>query len=157
MLDLNKKEISSISLKSLDSFSSDYSKSYNALETTEDIINAIIDVYNKNYRDHDLSLLQEKSNDKISDYIDYKALEGEEEEEENNDENEEEESDEESKNESNEIKKRNNEILDLCLSSSLQPAISTENLTLIKNILNLGERYQVNLTGVQMTFKIKKE
>ena len=151
MLDLNKKEISSISLKSLDSFSSDYSKSYNALETTEDIINAIIDVYNKNYRDHDLSLLQEKSNDKISDYIDYKALEGEEEEDENKDENEEEEeSDEESKNESNEIKKKNNEILDLCLSSSLQPAISTENLTLIKNILNLGERYQVNLTGVQL-------
>ena len=151
ILDLNNKEISSISLKSLDSISSDNSKIYNTLETTEDIINAIIDVYNKNYKDHDLSLLQEKSNDKLSNYINYKALEEEEEEEEdeNNDEIGEE-SDEESKNENNEIIKKNNEILDLCLSSSLQPSISSENLTLIKNILNLGERYQINLTGVQL-------
>ena len=151
ILDLNNKEISSISLKSLDTISSDNSKIYNTLETTEDIINAIIDVYNKNYKDHDLSLLQEKSNDKLSNYINYKALEEEEEEEEdeNNDEIGEE-SDEESKNENNEIIKKNNEILDLCLSSSLQPSISSENLTLIKNILNLGERYQINLTGVQL-------
>ena len=48
------------------------------------------------------------------------------------------------------LKKKNNEIFDLCLSFSLQPSISSENLTLIKNILNLGERYQVNLTGVQL-------
>ena len=150
ILDLNNKEISSISLKSLDSISSDNSKIYNTLETTEDIINAIIDVYNKNYKDHDLSLLQEKSNDKLSNYINYKALEEEEEEEDENNDEIGEESDEESKNENNEIIKKNNEILDLCLSSSLQPSISSENLTLIKNILNLGERYQINLTGVQL-------
>ena len=151
-LELNNKEISSISIKSYDSISSNNSKYYNSLETTEDIINAIIDVYNKNYKEHDLSLLQEKSNDKMSYFINFKKYE---EDEDNDDdfeiENEEEESDEEvSNNESNEIKKKNDEILDLCLSSSLQPAISTENLTLIKNILNLGERYQVNLNGVQL-------
>ena len=122
------------------------------METTEDIINAIIDVYNKNYKEHDLSLLQEKSNDKMSYFINFKKYE---EDEDNDDdfeiENEEEESDEEvSNNESNEIKKKNDEILDLCLSTSLQPSISSENLTLIKNILNLGERYQVNLNGVQL-------
>ena len=122
------------------------------METTEDIINAIIDVYNKNYKEHDLSLLQEKSNDKMSYFINFKKYE---EDEDNDDdfeiENEEEESEEEvSNNESNEIKKKNDEILDLCLSTSLQPSISSENLTLIKNILNLGERYQVNLNGVQL-------
>ena len=156
-LELNNKEISSISIKSYDSISSNNSKYYNSLETTEDIINAIIDVYNKNYKEHDLSLLQEKSNDKMSYFINFKKYE---EDEDNDDdfeiENEEEESDEEvSNNESNEIKKKNDEILDLCLSTSLQPSISSENLTLIKNILNLGERYQVNLNGVQMTFSIK--
>ena len=152
-LELNNKEISSISIKSYDSISSNNSKYYNSLETTEDIINAIIDVYNKNYKEHDLSLLQEKSNDKMSYFINFKKLD-EEEEEENEDfemENEEEESDEElSNNESNEIKKKNDEILDLCLSTSLQPSISSENLTLIKNIINLGEKYQVNLNGVQL-------
>ena len=151
-LELNNKEISSISIKSYDSISSNNSKYYNSLETTEDIINAIIDVYNKNYKEHDLSLLQEKSNDKMSYFINFKKYE---EDEDNDDdfeiENEEEESDEEvSNNESNEIKKKNDEILDLCLSTSLQPTISSENLTLIKNILNLGERYQVNLNGVQL-------
>ena len=152
-LELNNKEISSISIKSYDSISSNNSKYYNSLETTEDIINAIIDVYNKNYKEHDLSLLQEKSNDKMSYFINFKKYE-EGEEEENEDfelENEEEESDEElSNNESNEIKKKNDEILDLCLSTSLQPSISSENLTLIKNIINLGEKYQVNLNGVQL-------
>ena len=151
-LELNNKEISSISIKSYESISSNNSKYYNSLETTEDIINAIIDVYNKNYKEHDLSLLQEKSNDKMSYFINFKKYE---EDEDNDDdfeiENEEEESDEEvSNNESNEIKKKNDEILDLCLSTSLQPSISSENLTLIKNILNLGERYQVNLNGVQL-------
>ena len=151
-LELNNKEISSISIKSYDSISSNNSKYYNSLETTEDIINAIIDVYNKNYKEHDLSLLQEKSNDKMSYFINFKKYE---EDEDNDDdfeiENEEEESDEEvSNNESNEIKKKNDEILDLCLSTSLQPSISSENLILIKNILNLGERYQVNLNGVQL-------
>ena len=151
-LELNNKEISSISIKSYDSISSNNSKYYNSLETTEDIINAIIDVYNKNYKEHDLSLLQEKSNDKMSYFINFKKYE---EDEDNDDdfeiENEEEESDEEvSNNESNEIKKKNDEILDLCLSTSLQPSISSENLTLIKNIINLGEKYQVNLNGVQL-------
>ena len=37
---------------------------YDSLETTEDIINAIISVYNKNNRDHDLSFLQENSTEK---------------------------------------------------------------------------------------------
>ena len=152
LLELNNKEISSISIKSFDSYSMDNSNLYNSLETTEDIINAIIDVYNKNYREHDLSLLQEKSNDKnFSYHIDIQKYEEEEEEDDDNDENEEEESDEDGLNDDkNDIKKKNNEILDLCLSASLQPSISSENLTLIKNILNLGERYQVNLTGVQI-------
>ena len=152
LLELNNKEISSISIKSFDSYSMDNSNLYNSLETTEDIINAIIDVYNKNYREHDLSLLQEKSNDKnFSYHIDFQKYEEEEEEDDDNDENEEEESDEDGLNDDkNDIKKKNNEILDLCLSASLQPSISSENLTLIKNILNLGERYQVNLTGVQI-------
>ena len=152
LLELNNKEISSISIKSFDSYSMDNSNLYNSLETTEDIINAIVDVYNKNYREHDLSLLQEKSNDKnLSYHIDFQKYEEEEEEDDDNDENEEEESDEDGLNDDkNDIKKKNNEILDLCLSASLQPSISSENLTLIKNILNLGERYQVNLTGVQI-------
>ena len=58
ILELNNKEISSITIKSLDSSNSDNSKFFNSLETTEDIIDAIISVYNKNYREHDLSLLQ---------------------------------------------------------------------------------------------------
>ena len=144
-LELNNKEISAISRKSINSNSSESNKPFYSLETTEDIIDAIISVYNKNYKEHDLSLLQEKSNDKnLSYYIDYEEKEDEENEEE------EEESDEESNDGNAKLKRKNNEILDLCLSSSLQPSISAENLILIKNILNLGERYQVNLTGVQL-------
>ena len=146
-LELDGKEISAISIKSLDSNSSENSKFYSSLETTEDIIDAIIYVYNKNYKEHDLSLLQEKSNDKnLSYYVNFDKLEEEEEE----DENEEEESDKEESNEDNEINKKNKEIIDFCLSKDLQPTITSENLTLIKNILNLGERFQVNLTGVQL-------
>ena len=146
-LELNNKEISSISFKSLDSNSSESSKFY-TLETTEDIIDAIINVYNKNYKDHDLSFLQEKSNDKSMSYYlnfnEYEEKEGEEEE------DEEEENDEESDDQNTALKKKNNEILDLCLSSSLQPTISSENLELIKSIINLGDKYQINLTGVQL-------
>ena len=146
-LELNNKEISSISFKSLDSNSSESSKFY-TLETTEDIIDAIINVYNKNYKDHDLSFLQEKSNDKSMSYYlnfnEYEEKEGEEED------DEEEENDEESDDQNTALKKKNNEILDLCLSSSLQPTISSENLELIKSIINLGEKYQINLTGVQL-------
>lgn len=156
-LELNGKELSSISVKSIKSFesnSSDNTKFYNTLETTEDIINAIIEVYNKNYLEHDLSLLQEKSNDKnFSYYVNLEKYEGtgKEGEEEEGENEEEEESDEEDLNEENNgINKNNKEILDLCLSTSLQPSITSENLTLIKNILNLGEKYQVNLTGVQI-------
>ena len=83
-LELDGKEISAISIKSLDSNSSENSKFYSSLETTEDIIDAIIYVYNKNYKEHDLSLLQEKSNDKnLSYYVNFDKLEEEEEEEEN--------------------------------------------------------------------------
>ena len=147
ILELNNKEISSITIKSLDSSNSDNSKFFNSLETTEDIIDAIISVYNKNYREHDLSLLQEKSSEyNNSYYVNFDKLEEEEEEDEN--ENEEEESDEE---EDNAIKKKNKEIIDFYLSKDLQPSITPENLGLIKNILNLGERYQVNLTGVQLS------
>ena len=146
-LELNNKEISSISFKSLDSNSSESSKFY-TLETTEDIIDAIINVYNKNYKDHDLSFLQEKSNDKSMSYYlnfnEYEEKEGEEED------DEEEENDEESDDQNTALKKKNNEILDLCLSSSLQPTISSENLELIKSIINLGDKYQINLTGVQL-------
>ena len=146
ILELNNKEISSITIKSVDSSYSDNSKIFNSLETTEDIIDAIISVYNKNYREHDLSLLQENSTDKMSYYVDFNKLEEEEEEEdEEENENEEEESDEE-----NEMQKKNKEIIDFYLSKDLQPSITSENLILIKNILNLGERYQVNLTGVQL-------
>ena len=146
ILELNNKEISSITIKSLDSSNSDNSKFFNSLETTEDIIDAIISVYNKNYREHDLSLLQEKSSEyNNSYYVNFDKLEDEEEE---DDENEEEESDEE---EDNEMQKKNKEIIDFYLSKDLQPSITPENLVLIKNILNLGERYQVNLTGVQLS------
>ena len=147
-LDLNSKQISSISISSQSS-NSDNSKAFNSLETTEDIINAIINVYNKNYRDHDLSLLQESSNDKnVSYYLDQK--EGDEEGEET-EENEEEESDSGDINDENsKLKKKNDEVIDICLSSDLQPSISSENLNLIKNILNLGDKYQINLNGVQL-------
>ena len=145
ILELNNKEISSITIKSVDSSYSDNSKIFNSLETTEDIIDAIISVYNKNYREHDLSLLQENSTDKMSYYVDFNKLEEEEEEDEEENENEEEESDEE-----NEMQKKNKEIIDFYLSKDLQPSITSENLILIKNILNLGERYQVNLAGVQL-------
>ena len=147
ILELNNKEISSITIKSLDSNNSDNSKYFNSLETTEDIIDAIISVYNKNYKEHDLSFLQEKSSDfNNSYYVDFNKLDNEEEEEEN----EEEESDEDEL-EGNEMQKKNKEIIDLYLSKDLQPSITPENLLLIKNILNLGERYQVNLTGVQLS------
>ena len=135
-----------MSIQSISSLSSSTDKLYNSLETTEDIINAIINVYNKNYLDHDLSLLQENSSEKN---IPYYLNENEEIEE--SEENEEEESDEEDANNENEkIKKKNDELIDLCFSSSLQPSISSENLTLIKNILNFGDKYQVNLKGVQL-------
>ena len=81
----------------------------------------------------------------MSYYVDFNKLEEEEEEDEEENENEEEESDEE-----NEMQKKNKEIIDFYLSKDLQPSITSENLILIKNILNLGERYQVNLTGVQL-------
>ena len=150
ILELNNKEISSITIKSLDSNNSDNSKFFNSLETTEDIIDAIISVYNKNYKEHDLSFLQEKSSDfNNSYYVDFNKLDKEEEEDENEDENEEEESDEDEL-EGNEMQKKNKEIIDFYLSKDLQPSITPENLLLIKNILNLGERYQVNLTGVQL-------
>ena len=149
ILELNNKEISSITIKSLDSNNSDNSKFFNSLETTEDIIDAIISVYNKNYKEHDLSFLQEKSSDfNNSYYVDFNKLDKEEEEDEN--ENEEEESDEDEL-EGNEMQKKNKEIIDFYLSKDLQPSITPENLLLIKNILNLGERYQVNLTGVQLS------
>ena len=151
ILELNNKEISSITIKSLDSNNSDNSKFFNSLETTEDIIDAIISVYNKNYKEHDLSFLQEKSSDfNNSYYVDFNKLDKEEEEDENEDENEEEESDEDEL-EGNEMQKKNKEIIDFYLSKDLQPSITPENLLLIKNILNLGERYQVNLTGVQLS------
>ena len=136
ILELNNKEISSITIKSVDSSYSDNSKIFNSLETTEDIIDAIISVYNKNYREHDLSLLQENSTDKMSYYVDFNKLEEEEEEDEEENENEDEESDEE-----NEMQKKNKEIIDFYLSKDLQPSITSENLILIKNILNLFERY----------------
>ena len=102
------------------------------METTEDIINAIIAVFNKNYKDHDLSFLQESlSNNKNMSY--YYSNENEDDEEnEESDENEEEESDSGDKEDENEkIKKKNDELLDLCLSSSLSPSISAEDLNLI--------------------------
>ena len=146
-LDLNSKQISLKSISSQSSYT-DNSKLYNSLENTEDIINAIINVYNKNYKYHDLSLLQENSKDKnFSFYLN--SIEDDDELEEN----EEEQNDEEeiSKNNDNEkIKNKNEELLDLYLSSSFQPLISNEDLTLIKNILNFGDKYQVNLKGVQL-------
>ena len=150
-LDLNSKQVSSVSISSQ---SSNTDKLYNSLETTEDIINAIIAVFNKNYKDHDLSFLQESlSNNKNMSYYYSNENENEDDEEkEDSDENEEEESDSGEKDDENEkIKKKNDELLDLCLSSSLQPSVSAEDLTLIKNILNFGDKYQVNLSGVQLT------
>ena len=147
-LDLNSKQISSKSLSSQPSNTDSY-KLYSSLETTEDIINAIINVYNKNYKDHDLSLLQENSKDKNFSFF-LNSLE----EDEESDENEEEESDEEedvnANNDNEKIKKKNDELIDLCLSSSFQPSISNEDLILIKNILNFGDKYQVNLLDVQI-------
>ena len=125
-------------------------KIYNSLETTEDIINAIINVYNKNYKDHDLSFLQENSEDKNNSYY-IKLKEEKEESEEGEEDEDEEESEEDLTNDENEkMKKKNKELIDLCLSSSLQPSVSSEDLTLIKNILNFGDKYQVNLKGVQL-------
>ena len=155
-LELNDKQISSISFSSKTSENySDYSKSKNndinsyKLETTEDIIDAIIAVYNKNYKDHDISLLQEKSNELSKrnslSYINYDEEEFEEEDEEK------EEGESSEEDEINEkLKKKNNEVVDLCLSSTLQQNVNQENLTLIKNILNFGDKYQVNLGGVQI-------
>ena len=148
-LDLNGRQISSISISS-QSGDIDNNKLYNSLETTEDIINAIINVYNKNYRDHDLSFLQENSVDKnLSYYLSVNEENKESEESEESEENEEEESDEE--NDDNEkLKKKNDELIDLHFSSTLQPSVSAEDLILIKNILNLGDKYQINLIGVQL-------
>ena len=148
-LDLNNKQISSISISSQSSISENL-KIYNSLETTEDIINAIINVYNKNYKDHDLSFLQENSEDKNNSYY-IKLKEEKEESEEGEEDEDEEESEEDLTNDENEkMKKKNKELIDLCLSSSLQPSVSSEDLTLIKNILNFGDKYQVNLKGVQL-------
>ena len=144
-LDLNSKQISSISISS-QSNDPDNNKLYNSLETTEDIINAIISVYNKNYKDHDLSLLQENSIENFSFYINDEDIE----EKDNEDEEEEEESDEDNLDDNEKIKKKNEELIDLCFSSDFQPSVSSEDLTLIKNILNFGDKYQVNLLGAQI-------
>ena len=145
-LDLNSKQISSISLSSQSS-KDENSKLYNSLETTEDIINAIIAVYNKNYKDHDLSLLQENSMENFSFYLNDEDIEEKDSEEQ---EEEEEESDEDKLNDNEKIKKKNEELIDLCFSSDFQPSVSSEDLTLIKNILNFGDKYQVNLMGAQI-------
>ena len=143
-LDLNSKQISSISISSQSS-NTDNNKLYNSLETTEDIINAIISVYNKNYKDHDLSLLQENSMENFSFYLNDEDIE----EKDSEDDEEEEESDDDNDN-NEKIKKKNEELIDLCFSSDFQPTVSSEDLTLIKNILNFGDKYQVNLMGAQI-------
>ena len=131
-LDLNNKQISSISISSSQSSNLDNNKLYNSLETTEDIINAIISVYNKNYKDHDLSLLQENSMENFSFYLNDEDIE----EKESEDDEEEEESDDDNDNDINEkLKRKNEELIDLCFSSDFQPSVSSEDLTLIKNIL----------------------
>ena len=147
-LDLNNKQISSKSLSSQSSNADNY-KLYSSLDTTEDIIDAIIKVYNKNYKDHDLSLMQENSKDKnFSFYLN--SLEENEESEENEEEESDKEEDKNGNNDNEKIKKKNDELIDLCLSPSFQPTISSEDLTLIKNILNFGDKYQVNLLDVQI-------
>ena len=147
-LDLNSNQVSSISIASQSSLN-DENKLYASLETTDDIINAIINVYNKNYKDHDISFLQENSAEQNNSYY-IQLKEENEESEENEEDEEEEESDEDLKDENEKMKKKNEELIDLCLSTSLQPSVSSEDLTLIKNILNFGDKYQVNLKGVQL-------
>ena len=93
--------------------------------------------------------MQENSKDKnFSFYLN--SLEENEESEENEEEESDKEEDKNGNNDNEKIKKKNDELIDLCLSPSFQPTISSEDLTLIKNILNFGDKYQVNLLDVQI-------
>ena len=113
-------------------------------ETTDDIINEIINLYNKNYKNKNLSTMLEEfepTNDTYSfqENKDEDELEEEEEEEEENEEDD----------NINEQKKKNKELIDLYLSSNLQPTIPKENLLILQNVLSFGEKYDIVLGGVK--------
>ena len=109
------------------------------IETTDDIINEIIRIYNTNYKNKNLSTMLEEyepTNDS------YSISEGEEEEEEEGEEREE---------NPEEQSEENKELIDMYLSSNLQPTIPKENLLLLQNILSFGEKYEITLHGLKMT------
>jgi hypothetical protein len=48
------------------------------------------------------------------------------------------------------LKEKNNELIDIYLSSTLQPNISNDDLLLLQNLLNFGEKYQINTLGMKL-------
>ena len=193
-LEDSKTNILSRTVSNLSSSSNDSELNRLRLETTDDLINEIIKVFNKNYLNFDFGLLKQKpiieeeeklnKEKKDKNNNDNKELNNKENNELNNKENKEEnkelnnkenkeennieeieefedeenefeeeessenEEDEESKKQK-ERNKKNLELLDIYLSTSCQPSIKIEDLTLLQNILNYGDKYLINLKQVK--------
>ena len=160
----SKSNIISRTVSNLSSSSNDSELSRLRLETTDDIINEIIKVFNKNYINFDFGLMKPKSlieeeekkndnnenneNDDNKNINDENIEEIEEEEEELEEEENSESEDEESKKQK-ERNKKNLELLDMYLSTSLQPTIKQEDLTLLQSILHFGDKYIILLKDLK--------
>jgi hypothetical protein len=179
-LEDSKTNILSRTVSNLSSSSNDSELNRLRLETTDDLINEIIKVFNKNYLNFDFGLLKQKTLIEEEEKLnkEKKELNNKENKEEKNKENkdlnnnenkeeneeieeiedeenefEEEESieseeDEESKKQK-ERNKKNLELLDMYLSTSCQPSVKIEDLTLLQNILNYGDKYIINLKQIK--------
>ena len=151
-LDSLTRKISDISISSNDSF---FKK---VLDSYDEIINEIIRVYNKNYSNVDLSLIQQQSNVETSLLVsrsntftsENELSSNEEEEEDEKEENNEKKIEDENNDEYKKLKEKNNELIDIYLSSTLQPNISNDDLLLLQNLLNFGEKYQINTLGMKL-------
>ena len=160
----SKSNIISRTVSNLSSSSNDSELSRLRLETTDDIINEIIKVFNKNYINFDFGLMKPKSlieeeekkndnnenneNDDNKNINDENIEEIEEEEEELEEEENSESEDEESKKQK-ERNKKNLELLDMYLSTSLQPTIKQEDLTLLQSILHFGDKHIILLKDLK--------
>ena len=160
----SKSNIISRTVSNLSSSSNDSELSRLRLETTDDIINEIIKVFNKNYINFDFGLMKPKSlieeekkkkdNNENNENDDNKSINNEnieeiEDEEEEFEEEENSESEDEEYKKQKERNKKNLEFLDMYLSTSLQPTIKKEDLTLLQSILHFGDKHMILLKDLK--------
>ena len=160
----SKSNIISRTVSNLSSSSNDSELSRLRLETTDDIINEIIKVFKKNYLNFDFGLLKQKTpieeeekkkdNNENNENDDNKSINNEnieeiEDEEEEFEEEENSESEDEEYKKQKERNKKNLEFLDMYLSTSLQPTIKKEDLTLLQSILHFGDKHMILLKDLK--------